>query len=262
MATTLAATSPSPVPSAPGSGHTCALTSRGVWCWGSNEYGKLGINTYEDSYVPEAVQGLPGSVQAVAAGTNHTCALASGRVWCWGYNRLGALGNGSNGSTKDSKVTVPVQGLPKGVTAIATGCYHTCAIANQSVWCWGENAFGQLGDNSTTDRLTPVPVQGLSANARAVTAGTGHTCALVGDGVQCRGWYGLDQRGQGPDPRAIHLLPTAVEGLSTGVQAVVAGSAHTCAVVNGGAQCGGGTTWGNWVTARSQEASSPCLYRA
>jgi alpha-tubulin suppressor-like RCC1 family protein len=99
--------------------------------------------------------------------------------------------------------------------------------------------LGQLGDNSTTSRLLPVSVQGLSANVQAITAGEAHTCALADDGVQCWGWYGLDQPGQGPDPRAMHLLPTAIEGLSTGVQAVVAGSSHTCAVVNGGAQCWG-----------------------
>ena len=219
-----------------GDAHTCALTSTGVWCWGDNEYGQLGINSNDDSYLPVAVQGLPKSVQAVAAGVYHTCALSNGRVWCWGDNVLGALGNGS---TTDSLVPVPVQGLPNGVTAIAAGAYHTCAVVNQGVWCWGENAYGQLGDNSTTYRLLPVSVQGLSAGVQAITAGDAHTCALVDDGVQCWGWYGLDQPGDGPDPRAMHLLPTAIEGLSAGVQAVVAGSSHTCVVVNGGAQCWG-----------------------
>lgn len=219
-----------------GDAHTCALTSSGVWCWGDNEYGQLGINSNNDSYVPVPVQGLPRSVQAVAAGTYHTCALSNGRVWCWGDNASGALGNGS---TKNSLVPVPVQGLPKDVTAIAAGGFHTCAVAGGGVWCWGANYCGQLGDNSTVDRLNPVSVQGLSAGAQAITAGEAHTCALVDDGVQCWGWYGLDQPGQGPDPRAMHLLPTAIEGLSAGVQAVVAGSSHTCVVVNGGAQCWG-----------------------
>jgi len=67
-----------------GGAHTCALTSSGVWCWGDNEYGQLGVNSNDDSYLPVAVQGLPRSVQAVAAGVYHTCALSNGRVWCWG----------------------------------------------------------------------------------------------------------------------------------------------------------------------------------
>lgn len=42
-----------------GSAHTCALAHGGVWCWGSNAYGKLGNNsTSSNSPTPVQVQGL------------------------------------------------------------------------------------------------------------------------------------------------------------------------------------------------------------
>ncbi|MCS6910602.1 MAG: hypothetical protein NZM11_08555 [Anaerolineales bacterium] len=60
---------------------------------------------------------------------------------------------------------------------IAAGGSHTCGLTNTGlVYCWGWNAYGQLGDGTRTDRWTPVAVSGLSG-AVAITAGAFHTCA-------------------------------------------------------------------------------------
>jgi alpha-tubulin suppressor-like RCC1 family protein len=40
---------------------------------------------------------------------------------------------------------------------------HTCGITTgNKIYCWGDNAFGQLGDGTTTRRLSPVKVAGQS----------------------------------------------------------------------------------------------------
>ena len=137
-----------------------------------------------------------------------------------------------------------------GVTAIAAGGSHTCAIVTGgTVKCWGANNDAPGVDGEPTSRLTPATVPGVT-EAIALVAGNYHTCALVSGGtVKCWGWNSFGQLGDGTN--TLRTTPMAVPGL-TGVTALAAGSDHTCAVVSDGtvrcwginedAQLGDGTT--------------------
>ncbi|MFO0601560.1 MAG: hypothetical protein U0324_00230 [Polyangiales bacterium] len=134
--------------------HTCAaLGDDTVQCWGSNGFGQLGDGTTTSSNIAVPAR-VTFAISDVAAGGWHTCAIAraDGRVFCWGRNDAGQLGDGT---TTQRNTPVEVVGL-RGVTAIAAGLRHTCAMFGGRVRCWGDNAVGQLGDGSTTPRSTPV----------------------------------------------------------------------------------------------------------
>lgn len=189
---------------------------------------------------------------ALSAGSEHTCAVtADGGGLCWGRNTSGQLGDGS---TQFRTAPVAVTRLGSGLSAIAAGNAHTCALANGGgVNCWGLNASGQVGDGSTTTRLSEVAVDGLRDVDLA--AGFRHTCATTTAGaVKCWGANDSGQLGDGTvltRVRAVNVI-----GLAGGIRALAMGRRHTCASPRGG-QCDAGETTGSvsWGTTAQRNSS-------
>jgi alpha-tubulin suppressor-like RCC1 family protein len=215
-----------------------------VACWGYNQNGELGNGMTGDSGVPVGVSGLGSGVVSIEAGDDHTCAVTDqGEVKCWGYNRFGQLGDGS---TTSRNIPVTVKGLPGGALAVAAGWGHTCALtADQSVKCWGDDEYGQLGYGQMEDyRFTPMDLAGLERSVVRISADGGQTCALtIYGGVSC---WGNNRYGQLGDGTAeVRNSPVQVTGLTEDVAYIAAGWNHTCALVAGrGMQCWGWNYYG------------------
>jgi alpha-tubulin suppressor-like RCC1 family protein len=206
--------------------HTCVVLegSGKVECTGSDASGQRG----DGADAPAAgtwtgPQGLE-QVDELVSGQNHLCALINGDVLCWGENASGQLGIGTSGASVNAPGT-KVIGL-SGVTDIAAGRSHTCAVADGDVYCWGENSSSQCGLADTADRMLPTS-HGFS-DAISVAAGDAHTCALVANGtVWCWGSGSDRQNGATMTGAELHSLESQWTH-------VAAGSAHTCAIYSGG----------------------------
>ena len=140
---------------------------------------------------------------------------------------------------EDTSSTSPLTG----VTAIAAGGLHSCALMSDSnIRCWGSNLEGQLGDGTIVSKGYPVKVSGISSATQL--ASSYHTCALLADNTsQC---WGRGINGQlGDNNTNSSRIPVVVSGLN--FKSIDTAKGHTCAVLTDNTtQC-----WGNYIISSS-----------
>ena len=246
-----------------GDRHRCALNNLGAaLCWGENPMGQLGNGSVDIS--PSNVSGGL-TFRTLAVGGNHSCGLtADGSTWCWGDNSRGQLGTDS--ATGSCAGGTSCQLSPKRVAsghafvALAAGGSHACGLtADGSAWCWGWNAFGQLGTGDFVGGTTPRLVAGDITFA-ALSAGDRHTCGITSAGaLYCWGSGAYGQLGKDV-PDAACMPPSPIDAGNwmgdTGCRAtpglvpvagaftsVSAGQRQTCGMAGDGAWCWG-YLWG------------------
>ncbi len=216
-----------------GNFHACGLTTTGAaYCWGDNSTGELGIgvNGAPDtcalgpcSRTPVAVAGGL-TFTTLNVGTQHTCGrVTDGQWYCWGLNNYGQLGTGATGpesciggpGVPCSSTPVPVTASIN-LTAVFAGRRHSCGVTQAgAAYCWGENAYGQLGDGTTTNSLTPVAVAGGLTFA-SLSPFLVHTCGLTtGGAAYCWGANGNGQLGDGTNSSSSVPVRVAGQGAAT-----------------------------------------------
>ncbi|WP_281858951.1 RCC1 domain-containing protein [Salana multivorans] len=197
-----------------------------------------------------------------------------------GANAHGPLGTGGRGSIATAfRLAGPAGSLPGLVTDAAVGEFHGCAVVEGRVYCWGDNATGQLGNGTSTASDTPVPVSPNPGDALydrvavevavgSVADGRGFTCASViapsgGMEVYCWGDNYYGQLGIGGKPH--RYLPTLVTGIPFGPSTVVGdlslGIEYSCGVVDGQAWCWGRNVQGRLGNGTTESRTTPALVK-
>ena len=213
---------------AAGDAHTLAIKDDGtLWSWGWNLWGQLGTGDTSDRNVPVQV-GVASNWSMVAAGNGFSLALnTSGELYAWGSNSYGQLGLGD---TLDRYY--PVQ-LGTDVDAFSWklvdgGGGFTLAIrADDSLWAWGYDGFGQLGSTAVDDYAASPVLVNDSVAWIDISAGGDHSLAVNGSGEL---WaWGRNSAGQlGDGSTTTSFLPIRIGGDSDWVE-VAAGSLHSLA---------------------------------
>ena len=221
--------------------NTCAIVSGGLHCFGNNYDSQTDFTSPDtgNAITPKTL--FASGVSDVALGGEATCAVVLGSLQCFGRNSSGQIGNGTEDST--TPVTIPYTVFASGVTGVAAGYAHFCAISSGALWCWGNNGSGQIG-NGVTGGNVDTPFEVFSSGVTAVSAGAYHTCAVVSGALYCFGANESGEIGNGqymansPDPTSPNV-PSPFLTISSGVSFVSAGSQFTCATVSGQIECFG-----------------------
>ncbi|HEX4514391.1 MAG TPA: RCC1 domain-containing protein, partial [Polyangiaceae bacterium] len=166
--------------------------------------------------------------QVAAQGARACAAMKDGTVKCWGRKgnesvlaptlatgltnvaKVCVTDDFECGMTRDGKLTCATL---DGVTDVACGAKHVCAISGGKVFCFErDQAPREIAE---------------TAGATAIAAGGGTTCALFGGAVKC---WGAGKRGQlGNGTFEDNDAPQVVAGLRA--KDLCVGGEHACAVL-------------------------------
>ncbi len=138
-----------------------------VRCWGANTYvpgrgGQVGDGSLAPRIQPVLIATGAQTFTRVGAGFFSACALDTvGEAWCWGTNFAGEVGDGGLADFPTSvHHPTPIK-IVGGLRFVSLNMakLNACGLtAAGDTWCWGSNAFGQIGDGTTTSRSSPVRV--------------------------------------------------------------------------------------------------------
>jgi len=133
----------------------------------------------------------------------------SGEIYCWGGGN-GGLGNG----TYDGAIVPTNIGAGRSYAAIAASDRGTCALAVEgSVYCWGNDTFGELGGGENERELLSPAVVATSLTFKAIAMSFDSTCGLTDEGTAyCWGSNRAGNLGLGAFDNDPHPSPEAVSG--------------------------------------------------
>ncbi|HET9424484.1 MAG TPA: hypothetical protein VFO55_03860 [Gemmatimonadaceae bacterium] len=231
-----------------GNSHSCGVTySNEAFCWGLNNVGQLGDGTFAPSPVP--VRAAPTlTFSSVSVDHQQSCGVTTaGEVHCWGANNWRQLGSsvlttcGAQQCSPD-----PVRVAVPSASIVDVGLGHACALTTTGqMYCWGWNAFGQLGSGSATPQMAgPTLVPG--GPYETISAGAVHNCMTRSGGVAvCFGRDYMPNGALGDGTKTTRLAPTPVAGGIAFAQVDASNGnyimTHSCGVSTAGvAYCWGG----------------------
>ena len=144
-----------------------------LWAWGrGSNYGQLGQNSAVDISSPVQIGATGDWTGATFTGGGTVLSVKSnGTAWAWGTGGYGGTGQGdtvqrSSPTQIGTDTTWSNTGGKIGGTMISMFAIKT----NGTLWCWGENEYGELGLNNKTARSSPTQV-GTDATWASVTGG-------------------------------------------------------------------------------------------
>lgn len=173
-----------------GQNHSCAIRDGELYCWGSNQKGRLGNgqNSFHTTRTPEQI-GTDSDWTTVSTGLEHTCGIRNDSdLYCWGSESGGALGI----ADATAPLLIPTRvGDDSDWTHVTADRLKTCAIRNDGdLYCWGYNNAGQLGIGNSDTMNTPTQVgtsTSYETDWQAISPGEWHTCGIRDGELYCWG---------------------------------------------------------------------------
>ncbi|XP_034735088.1 probable E3 ubiquitin-protein ligase HERC4 [Etheostoma cragini] len=134
--------------------------SGGVFGWGRNHCGQLGLGDTTDRHTPTPVHCLHMKETIhISCGKNHTATLTkTGAVFTFGSGQYGQLGHNSFRDELRPRLVAELWGAKVSMTAC--GQHHTLVLTDSKrIYSFGCGEQGQLGHGGESQPSVPLPVQ-------------------------------------------------------------------------------------------------------
>jgi len=167
-------------PQAVGFPNNGAFRDNGLYVWGYNVEGQLGLGDTVNRSSPVLVPAYSNVSSPVQIGTSSWISVSAGTYHTLGVSKDKYLYGW--GTQLDPMYIAFPAFLNNYWNKISVGESHVLAIKNDgTLYAWGINSVGQLGDTTTVNKSSPVLV-GIGRSWSQVAAGNFHSLAISSDG--------------------------------------------------------------------------------
>lgn len=192
-----------------GSLYTIINTVDGLYGFGDNSYGQLGLSHTKSLTIPTKLDFFVNNnieIISISCGKYHTITITNDGLYVFGSNEFGQLGLGDT----DSKVPIPtkldffrtssiqpnlnIQFFE--ILSVTCGDNHTLIHTTNGLYCLGSNHYGQLGLGDTNFVCVPTKLDFIETNSLEifdVSCGSRHTILNTTDNLYV---FGDNSRGQ------------------------------------------------------------------
>lgn len=217
-------------------GHSCAIAEGGgLYCWGDNSYGKLGLGDKKARRTPRRVGGQKTFLE-VSIASVFSCAIDSQRdTFCWGNDSNGSLGNGKPKKEKTSPTPVDFGMHLVDGEDIYTSYRVACLTSTSGkLYCWGPNLRNLDNTGGVKENLLKAQIISDGVQYRSMAIGRSFGCGVDGTGtVYCWGDNGTGQLGLGVMNGNAVTNPSKIDSTKS-FSMVSAATYHACGLTNDG----------------------------
>ena len=160
-----------------------AAAGGGLWSWGYNNQGQLGLGDTTARSSPVQVGALT-AWATVSEGYRFSVAIKTdGTLWSWGYaGASGYLGLGNTTSYSSPKQVGALTAWATVSASRTSGGFSLAVKTDGTLWSWGRSNSGALGLGNLTAYSSPKQIGALT-NWSKVSAGSTRALAVKTDGT-------------------------------------------------------------------------------
>jgi len=177
----------------------CVCTN-GVFSWGNNNFGQLGIGNKICQSSPQQISFFKNTEEIISISCGHyfSICICKNGVFSWGDNYYGQLGI-ENDYTQYSLQKILFFQNSEEIISLSCGDYFCVCICTNGVFSWGSNCHGQLGIGTKIHRSSPQQITFFENPEEIIflSCGGSFSICVCKNGVFSWGYNGYGQLGIG-----------------------------------------------------------------